>query len=73
MRYTLRVKTGSSREKIEETGPSNITIWVRAKPVDGQANEAVIRALAEHWGVAKSSITIKSGLSSKTKIIEIAR
>lgn len=71
MKHTVRVKPGASRQKIETLDSGEIVLWVRAKPVDGQANEAVIRALAEHWGIAKSRISIKSGLSSKTKVVEV--
>jgi len=71
MKFTVRVKPGASRQKVETSAEGEIVLWVRAKPVDGQANEAVIRALADHWNVAKSRISIRSGLSSKTKIVEL--
>lgn len=68
--FTVRVKPGASREKIEVLENGEIMLWVHAKPVDGGANEAVIRALAKHWGVAKSRVSIRSGHRSKIKIVE---
>lgn len=55
---------------MEAVGDRELAVWVRAKPVDGQANEAVIRILAEHWNAAKSRIRIRSGLTSKIKIVD---
>lgn len=58
-------------EKVEKTGDNNYSVWVRAKPADGKANEAVIKALAEHFGIAKSRIVLLKGQTSKQKIFEI--
>lgn len=70
MRYSITVKPGSKVEKItEENG--EIIVRTHAKAHDGEANKAVIEALAKHFGVAKTSIKIVSGEKSKHKIIEI--
>jgi uncharacterized protein (TIGR00251 family) len=71
-RHTVRVKPGASREKIEVLEGGEIALWTRAKAMDGKANEAVVRALAEHWGVSKSRVAIRSGLKSKIKVIELS-
>lgn len=39
--------------------------------VSGKANEAVIKALAEYFGIAKSNIALIKGQASKHKIFEI--
>jgi uncharacterized protein (TIGR00251 family) len=70
MKFTARVKPGSRLDEIEREG-NNLTIKTRAPAWDGKANAAVIKLLADYFGVAKSSITIKSGLTSKNKIIDI--
>ena len=44
---------------------------IRERPVDGQANEAVIRAIAEHFDIPPSAVHIKTGAASRTKSIEI--
>lgn len=49
----------------------NLTVYLREKPVDGAANAALIKTLAEHFHVAKSCVVIKSGTSSRHKLIEI--
>jgi hypothetical protein len=46
-------------------------VSVKEAPITGQANEAIIKALAEYFTVSKSSIRLISGQSSKQKIFEI--
>lgn len=68
---SITVKTGTSQEKIVKNSDDSYTIYLRAKPHDGEANTALIKLLSKHFHVAKSNITIKKGLASHTKLIEI--
>lgn len=70
MKYTVTVKPGSSQEKIIETSPGELTIYLRAKPHDGEANDALIKTLAKHFNVPKTSIRITRGQKSRTKVVE---
>ena len=71
MKISVKVKASSSREKVERIDDSNYAVWVKAKPADGKANEAVIKALAGHFGTARSNINLLKGQASKQKIFEI--
>jgi len=57
---------------VDGIGPLEFRVRVRERPVDGRANEAVIRAIAEHFDVPPSAVRITSGAASRTKVIEIA-
>ena len=46
-------------------------VWVRAKPIDGEANEALIEALANHFKTIKKNIKIISGAMNRNKKVEI--
>ena len=70
MRYAITVKPGSSQEKIIETNEGELTIYLRAKAHDGEANDALIRLLSKYYRVPKTSIKIIRGAKSKSKIIE---
>lgn len=70
MKYTITVKPGSSQEKIIETGEGELTVYLRAKPHDGEANTALIKALSKYFKIPKTSITIIRGHKSRTKTIE---
>ncbi len=70
MKYTITVKTNSSQEKIVKVSPSELTVYLRAKPHDGEANTALIKLLAKHFNVSKTSIKIVRGHKSHVKIID---
>lgn len=44
---------------------------ITAKPIDGEANRAVIEFLISHYKIKKSDITIMSGQTSRNKVVEI--
>ena len=70
MRYAIKVKPGSSQEKIIETNEGELTIYLRAKAHDGEANDALIKLLSKYYKVPKTSIKTIRGAKSKSKIIE---
>lgn len=68
--YQVTVKPGSSRAEIIETAPGQLTVYLRAKPHDGEANAALIQALAKYFRVPKTSIKILRGAHSRSKLVE---
>jgi hypothetical protein len=66
----VTVKPGSSQEKIVETGENEYTVYLRAKPHDGEANTALIKLLSKHFNVLKTSVTISRGAKSHVKQVE---
>lgn len=66
----VNLKPGSSQEKIIQTNDNEFTIYLRAKPHDGEANEALIKLLSKHFKVPKTTIRITRGAKSRTKTIE---
>jgi uncharacterized protein (TIGR00251 family) len=71
MQQRVKVKPNSKQQKITEEVDGSLTIHLKSPPVDGKANAELIKLLAEKFDVPKSSIHIKSGISSRQKIIEI--
>jgi uncharacterized protein YggU (UPF0235/DUF167 family) len=71
MRVVVRVKPGSSRGPLVESDDEGLVIYVREKAIDGDANEAVIKLLAKHFGVAKSHVRVVRGHTARIKQIEI--
>lgn len=49
-----------------------LRVKVKAAPVDGAANEALIALLAERLHVSKSAVTIAHGGSSRNKLVAVA-
>jgi hypothetical protein len=71
MQKKIKVKPNSKIQKIEEDADGSLSVHLKSPPVDGKANEELIKLLAEKFDVPKSYIKIKSGLSSRQKLIEI--
>lgn len=70
MKYQITVKPGTSQEKIVETAPGELTVYLRARPHDGEANDALMKALSKYLKVPKTSIKITRGHKSRHKTIE---
>jgi uncharacterized protein (TIGR00251 family) len=68
----VAVKPRSSREGVGPVQGDRLVVSVNAPPVDGKANEAVVRVLAATFGVARSSVTIVRGETGRKKTIRIA-
>ena len=79
MKIFVKVKARSKENKIEEPietlfkdyGPSYYKIYVKEEPVNGKANDAVIKVLSEYFKVSRSSVRLICGAISKTKVFEI--
>ena len=71
---SLKVYLQPRSSKNEIAGPyrDGIKVRVTAAPVEGKANEALLRLLASEFGVPPSSIEIVRGHRSREKIIRIA-
>jgi uncharacterized protein YggU (UPF0235/DUF167 family) len=44
---------------------------VKARPVDGKANAALIALVAAHFGLRKAQVSIRSGASGRMKLVQI--
>lgn len=71
MQKRVKVKPNSKLLKIVEEEDGSLTVHLKSPPIDGKANEELIKVLADKYDVSKSRITIKSGLTSRQKLIEI--
>ena len=68
--YLVKLKPGSSQEKIIQDGVTKLTVYLRAKPHDGEANDALIKLLSKHFNTPKTSIKILRGAKSRNKVVE---
>ncbi len=71
MQKRVKVKPNSQRQNVEELADGSLIVHLKSPPVEGKANEELIKLLAAKFDVPKSSIRIKSGLSSRQKLVEI--
>lgn len=71
MKIRVKTKPNSRTEELSQGGDSFI-VKVKEPPREGKANQAVIKLLAQHFGVPQSQVRIISGLRSRNKVIEVA-
>jgi uncharacterized protein (TIGR00251 family) len=71
MQKIVKVKPNSQQQKIEELADGSLNVHLKSPPIDGKANEELIKLLAKKFDVPKSSITIKCGVTSRKKLIII--
>ena len=72
MKIQVKVKPNSRTEEVSREGDSLI-VKVKEPPREGKANQAVIKLLAEHFGVPQSRVRILTGFRSRNKVIEVAQ
>lgn len=71
MRLSITITTRARRTHVEEVSPGILRVSVTAPPHRGQANEALIAAVAAHFRVARSRVSIVRGHTSRIKLLEI--
>jgi hypothetical protein len=67
----VKVKPNSKTEEVRHIDETHFEVRVKEPPTEGRANRAVVKALADYLRIPTSRIGIKSGLSSRTKVLEI--
>lgn len=70
MKIFVKVKPGAKKAAVVST-EEGYTVSVTAPAKEGKANEALVAALAAHFGVAKSRVRIVSGHAARRKIVEV--
>ncbi len=68
---TIHVQPKAQTTEVVGWHGDAVKIRVEAAPVDGSANEALVRFLAERLGVARSAVTLLSGATGRRKRIQI--
>ena len=68
--FKCRVQPGASRSAVSGLYGDSIKITLNAPPVDGKANEELIKFLSKTLDIPKSSVIIVSGETNRTKFIK---
>jgi uncharacterized protein (TIGR00251 family) len=71
IRLRIQVQPRAARTELAGLHGDALRIRLAAPPVDGAANEALVRFLAGTLGVARSSVAITAGVSGRRKTVVI--
>jgi uncharacterized protein len=68
---TLHIQPGAKKTEFAGLHGDALKIRLAAPPVDGKANDALIKFIAETLRLPKSAVNLKSGQSSRRKVLEV--
>jgi uncharacterized protein (TIGR00251 family) len=68
---TLHIQPGAKKTEVVGIHGDALKIRLAAPPVDGKANAALVAFVAEKLGLSKSAVSVKSGLSSRRKVLAL--
>ncbi len=71
-RLAIKVTTGASRDEIVGPHGDAIRVRLRAPPVEGRANAALLAFLAGLLDLRPSALRLVAGASSRLKIVAIS-
>ena len=70
--FSVRVQPRAKRDALVGEIGDALKLALRAPPLEGRANEACVAFLAELLGVARASVRVAAGATSRTKVIRVA-
>lgn len=68
----VRVMPRASRQTLGPMREGRLTVYINAPPVDGAANQALIKFLGKILDISPSSLSIASGHKSRAKTVFIS-
>ena len=72
VRLRLRVQPRASRDEVAGVAGDAIRVRLTAPPVEGAANEALVRFLADRRAISRSSVALVSGRTGRSKLVEVS-
>jgi uncharacterized protein YggU (UPF0235/DUF167 family) len=71
VRFAVRLTPRAALDRIDGVSDGVLRARVGAPAVEGAANNALVRLIAEELGVARSAVRIVAGASSRQKLVVI--
>ena len=71
VRFAVRLTPRAALDRIDGVSDGVLRARVGAPAVEGAANNALVRLIAEELGVARSSVRIVAGASSRQKLVVV--
>jgi uncharacterized protein (TIGR00251 family) len=72
VRLRIHVQPGASRTEIAGHHGDALRIRVATPPVDGRANDALVRYLADRLDVPRRTVEIVAGMTSRRKVVDVS-
>lgn len=69
---TLHVQPGAKRSEVVGLHGEALKIRLAAPPIEGRANEALLKFIAESFGVPLRQVELKQGGQSRHKVVAVS-
>ena len=67
----IKVKPNARASALEPLSDGTWLARVKAPPVDGKANDELVRLVAQQFGVTRACVSIRSGAGARLKLVQI--
>lgn len=67
----IKVKPGSFKDEISFDAEGTLVVKIREKPIEGSANEYLLKYLAKQFNLNKSTVTLEKGKTAIYKTINL--
>lgn len=71
MLIKVKVFPCSKKQGLIKKSPDNFEIRIKEKPIQGNANKAVIKVLRDYFQISESKIRLIKGFKKRNKIFKI--
>lgn len=71
IRVRLHIQPRASRTEVAGRHGDALKLRVAAPPVDGAANAAIVRFLAEQLQVPRSAVRLEAGAAGRAKVVRV--
>ena len=71
LKLRIKVKPNSRQSSLTQEKDGTWSARLKSPPVDGKANQELVELVAEHFHCRKSAVAIKSGISSRIKLLTV--
>ncbi len=67
----VKVHPGAKKEALIQNSPSRFEAWVKAKPIEGRANDALLALLGRNLSISTSRIKLVKGGLGHNKVFQL--
>ena len=71
MRFEVRARPRAKKSQVMGVREGRLDVSLAAPPVDGAANEELVRTLAKALGISNSRVQLVRGEAGRTKLVEV--
>ena len=71
VRLAVQITPNAKKTEVIGVLDDALKLKLQAQPIEGKANEALVKYLAAALSVPRSAVTITHGLTNKRKLIEV--